>query len=241
MTESEKIVFLTNKIIELNKITQEIAEQFPEKSFSLDGILLGNIVEVMAAHIYGITLYAQSEKTHDGEVDGRKVQIKGTQKADYIDIKYEPDYLIVEYLDKSKGCLYEIYNGPGSLVWEHTKYYKSSNEHTISVRKLLELDEQVSDEDRICHIVPVKKFRDVYDGIVSKTTEVKKKVSKGKTVQIGYVNRNMQENMGCLNKNGTHPNQQAYKMRCQLCNFEYEANGCDIAIRKCPRCDSKKT
>lgn len=88
---------------------------------------MGNIVEVMVAHIYGMTLYPQSEKTHDGEINGRKVQ-------------------------------------------------------------------------------------------------------------IGFVNRNMQENMGCLNKPGNHYNQMAYRLKCQNCNFEYEANGCDIAIRKCPNC-----
>lgn len=34
-------------------------------------------MEVLTAQAYGITLYKQSEKTHDGEVDGKKVQIKG--------------------------------------------------------------------------------------------------------------------------------------------------------------------
>ncbi len=233
MTENEKIVFLTNKVIELNTLTKEIAEQFPEKSFSLDGILLGNIVEVMTAHAYGIALYSQSEKTHDGEVAGRRVQIKGTQKVANIDIKYEPDFLIVEFLDKSTGCIYEIYNGPGNVVWEHARFIKSSNEHTIQVRKLLELNEKVSDEDRIAYVVPVKKFIDVYGGIAVKATGTK---SRGESLHIGFVNGNMQENMGCLNKPGTHYNQQAYKMRCKNCDFEYEANGCDIAIRKCPKC-----
>ena len=96
MAEKEKIAFLSEKVKDLNRITSEIEEQFPEKSFKLDGILIGNIVEVMAAHIYGITLYKQSEKTHDGEVDGKKVQIKGTQKLDSIVIREEPDYLLVE-------------------------------------------------------------------------------------------------------------------------------------------------
>lgn len=235
MTENEKIAFLQNKVIELNKITKEIAEQFPEKSFSLDGILLGNIVEVMTAHAYGITLYPQSEKTHDGEAAGRKVQIKGTQKVGNIDIKYEPDFLIVEFLDKCTGCIYEIYNGPGSKVWKHTRYLKSSNEHTIQVRKLLELDAEVSAEERINHVVSVKKFIEC-DKSAAKAIGTKNKNNGGKSLHIGFINKNMQENMGCLNKPGTHYNQQAYKMRCQNCNFEYEANGCDVAIRKCPKC-----
>ena len=89
MTEDEKIEFLSDKVKELEKITNEIGIVFPEKSFKLDGILIGNIVEVMVSHAYGIRLYKQSEKTHDGEVlfDGRKVQIKGTQKTDAIVIR----------------------------------------------------------------------------------------------------------------------------------------------------------
>ena len=236
MTTNEKIEFLSKNIIELNRITKEIAEQFPEKSFSLDGILLGNIVEVMVAHIYGMTLYPQSEKTHDGEINGRKVQIKGTQRVDNIDIKHKPDFLLVEYLDKKKGCIYEIYNGPGNIVWEHVKDKKSSNEYTIQVKQLMELNEKVSDDARIVNLVPIKRFKDVYDENAVNVIKTKSKKAKGKSVQIGFVNRNMQENMGCLNKPGNHYNQMAYRLKCQNCNFEYEANGCDIAIRKCPNC-----
>ena len=83
MTEQEKVEFLSEKIKELNRITSEIEAVFPEKSFKLDGILVGNIVEVLTAQAYGITLYRQSEKTHDGEVDGKKVEITG--KIDRVD------------------------------------------------------------------------------------------------------------------------------------------------------------
>lgn len=54
MTEDEKIEFLSDKVKELEKITNEIGIVFPEKSFKLDGILIGNIVEVMVSHAYGI-------------------------------------------------------------------------------------------------------------------------------------------------------------------------------------------
>ena len=39
-----------------------------------------------------------------------------------------------------------------------------------------------------------------------------------------------------VNKPGNHYNQTAYLLHCNECGFEYEANGCDVAIRKCPRC-----
>lgn len=237
MTEQEKVAFLSEKIKELNKITTEIGEVFPEKSFKLDGILIGNIVEILTAQAYGITLYKQSEKTHDGEVDGKKVQIKGTQGKDSIVIREEPEYLLVEYLDKETGTIREIYNGPGVLAWEYRSYVPSMNFYTIRVNKLLELDAHVQDDERICAIIPVEKYSKNCVGtycITMAKQHAKKKV--GKTLIEGYINKNNQENKGCLNKPGNHVNQVAYLLHCNKCGFEYEANGCDIAIRKCPRC-----
>lgn len=242
MTEDQKIEFLSEKIKEIEKITQEIGAVFPEKSFKLDGILIGNIVEVMVSHAYGIRLYKQSEKTHDGEVlsDGRKVQIKGTQKVDSIVIREKPDYLIVEYLDKKRGCICEIYNGPGDYVWEYASYVPSMNFYTLRVSKLLEVDKTVPANEKIEAVVPIEKFckgEIEFQGIQKEEKSFKKQSNKkGKTLITGYVNRNNQENLGCLNKPGNHYNQMLYAMRCNNCGFEYEANGCDVAIRKCPRC-----
>ena len=230
MTEQEKVAFLSEKVKELNKITSEIKAVFPEKSFKLDGILIGNIVEVLTAQAYGITLYKQSEKTHDGEVDGKKVQIKGTQGKDSIVIREEPEYLLVEYLDKETGTIQEIYNGPGAVAWQYRSYVPSMNFYTIRINKLMELDASICDEERIKPVASVRKF-------VKGITEKKKQTAeKGKTLVKGYINRNNQENYGCLNKPGNHYNQMAYLLHCNKCGFEYEANGCDVAIRKCPRC-----
>ena len=237
MTEQEKVAFLSEKVKELNRITSEIEEVFPEKSFKLDGILIGNIVEVLTAQAYGITLYKQSEKTHDGEVDGKKVQIKGTQGKDSIVIREKPEYLLVEYLDKESGTIQEIYNGPGALAWQYRSYVPSMNFYTIRINKLLELDASVLDENRIAPVVPMKKYsKEIVEktGGMSEYKQVKKKI--GKTLVKGYINRNRQENYGCLNKPGNHYNQMAYLLHCNECGFEYEANGCDIAIRKCPVC-----
>lgn len=237
MTEQEKVVFLSEKVKELNRITSEIEEVFPEKSFKLDGILIGNIVEVLTAQAYGITLYKQSEKTHDGEVAGKKVQIKGTQGKDSIVIREEPEYLLVEYLDKESGTIREIYNGPGALAWQYRSFVPSMNFYTIRINKLIELDATVADEKRITPVVPMRKYTKNTSGRTDaalKYGHAKKKT--GKTLVRGYVNRNNQENYGCLNKPGNHYNQMAYLLHCNECGFEYEANGCDIAIRKCPRC-----
>ena len=237
MTEQEKIVFLSEKVKELNRITSQIEEAFPGKSFKLDGILIGNIVEVLTANAYGITLYRQSEKTHDGEVDGKKVQIKGTQGNDSVVIREMPEYLLVEYLDKETGTIQEIYNGPGPLAWQYRSYVPSMNFYTIRINKLLELDKIISDEERITPVIPIKKYiKNIIGKKETTAEEVKAKKKVGKTLVKGYINRNNQENYGCLNKPGNHINQMAYLLHCNECGFEYEANGCDVAIRKCPRC-----
>ena len=92
-------------------------------------------MEVLTAQAYGITLYKQSEKTHDGEVDGKKVQIKGTQGKESIVIREKPEYLLVEYLDKETGTIQEIYNGPGELAWQYRSYVPSMNFYTIRIKK----------------------------------------------------------------------------------------------------------
>ena len=241
MTEEEKIKYLSDKIKELDRVTSEIETVFPEKSFKFYGILVGNIVEVLTAHAYGITLYKQSEKTHDGEVDGKKVQIKGTQGKDSIVIREEPEYLLVEYLDKVTGTIKEIYNGPGALAWQYRNYVPSMNFYTIRINKLLELDPSVPDADRLKPIVPIEKY--VKDTTATKkivepkeTASRQRSKKSGKTLIAGYINRNNQEKKGCLNKPGNHYNQMAYLLHCNECGFEYEANGCDVAVRKCPRC-----
>lgn len=237
MTENEKGIFLSEKVKELNRIISEIEAVFPEKSFKMDGILVGNIVEVLTAQTYGITLYKQSEKTHDGEVDGKKVQIKGTQGKEFIVIREEPEYLLVEYLDKETGTIQEVYNGPGAVAWQYRNYVPSMNHYTIRINKLLELNKIIADEERIISVIPIQKYEKTYIGekeVIVKMKQTKKKV--GKTLVKGYINRNSQENYGCLNKPGNHYNQMAYLLHCNICDFEYEANGCDVAIRKCPRC-----
>lgn len=237
MTEQEKIQFLVGKIKELDRITSDIEHIFPEKSFKLDGILIGNIVEVLTAHSYGIKLYKQSEKAHDGEVGGRKVQIKGTQGNGSIVFRHEPEYLLVEFLDKKSGTIIEIYNGPGHLVWEYRSFVPSMNHYTIRVNKLLEMNGQVPEQEKIRPMIPIEKYSPLKkESILDVKKPEESKKASGRTLVEGYLNKNNQKNLGCLNKPGNHYNQTAYQLQCGNCGHLYEANGCDVAIRKCPKC-----
>ena len=57
-----------------------------------------------------------------------------------------------------------------------------------------------------------------------------------KTTQRGYINKNNQKNLGTAGVEGTDHGQKAYKMQCLKCGLEYGANGTDIWLRKCPKC-----
>ena len=60
-----------------------------------------------------------------------------------------------------------------------------------------------------------------------------------KTTDIGYINKNDQKNLGCVGVSDTHYNQKFYQMKCLKCGTEYKANGCDVWLRKCPKCSAK--
>ena len=60
-----------------------------------------------------------------------------------------------------------------------------------------------------------------------------------KTLDVGYINKNNQKNLGYKGKSETHYNQNSYEMECLDCGHKYLANGCDVWLRKCPICQSK--
>lgn len=163
----EKIVYtkakmdaIKEKIQKLISIVKELETDFPGRHFSLDGHLVGSIGEVMAAYYYGIELYAASAVAHDGEIDGKKVQIKISQQDDIV-INHEPEYLIVLYLRKN-GDVFEVYNGPGEAPWNSASKRDSHNNRHMRVNKLMELDKQVSDEFRIAVVNVISKMKPEY-------------------------------------------------------------------------------
>lgn len=170
---SEKIIYTEDKmsaiklqVQKLISIVNELEEVFPGRHFTLDGHLVGSIGEVMAAYYYGIELYTASAVAHDGEIDGKKVQIKISQQ-DNIVINHEPEYLIVLYLNKN-GNIYEVYNGPGAAPWDSASKRDSHNNRHMRVNKLMELDALVDDVNRIKSIHPVPKMSNEYKNKKSK-------------------------------------------------------------------------
>ena len=61
-----------------------------------------------------------------------------------------------------------------------------------------------------------------------------------KSTEQGYVNQNDQRNAGCTQEPGTDYGQKFYRMTCLRCGHHYFANGTDIWLRKCPKCQGGK-
>lgn len=152
----KKMNMVKQQVQRLIEIVKELESEFPGRHFTLDGHLVGSIGEVMAAYYYGIELYTASTKIHDGELNGKKVQIKISQQ-DNITINHEPDYLIVLYLNKN-GNIYEVYNGTGKLPWESASKKDNYNYRHMTVNKLMELDKSVPDCERISTINKIEKM-----------------------------------------------------------------------------------
>ncbi|MCR4945676.1 MAG: hypothetical protein K5929_01870 [Lachnospiraceae bacterium] len=156
----EKMNLIKGKVQMMIEIVTELENEFPGRHFTLDGHLVGSIGEVMAAYYYGIELYKASAVVHDGCVGKREVQIKITQQDDIV-INEEPQYLIVLYLTK-KGDVYEVYNGPGKKPWESSSKRDSHNNRHMRVNKLMELDLDVSRNDRIKQVNSIEKMKKEY-------------------------------------------------------------------------------
>ncbi len=148
------------EIKQLLAITQSLKNKYVHlnKQFSLDGKLVGDIGEVLAAEKYGLRLYPENAVVHDAEEisSGRKVQIKATFNRSFsfpFGPERIPDYLLAVAID-TEGCLEEVFNGPGSYVVEHYILKDSLRPYgnayyTLAKGKLKELNKSVPAQDKL--------------------------------------------------------------------------------------------
>lgn len=146
------------EIKQLFAITKQLREKYKKhkKQFTLDGKLVGDIGEVLAAEKYGIELYKENEEVHDGfEITtDREVQIKSSFKGYfYFPYDHVPKYYLCSIIDED-GNLHEVYNGTGKFVKEKyilknkLKGYKKSY-YTLSKNILEKLNKEVLDKEKI--------------------------------------------------------------------------------------------
>ena len=132
------------------KSINDLRKAFPQKAFTIDGRLVGDLGEVIATLYYDVKLHTVQQPDHDGESsDGRKVQIKATFK-DSLTFRTIPDYYLGLKLFPD-GRYEEIYNGPGQIIYQRYKDRKGIGEILLSFpnAELKKLSALVSPTDRI--------------------------------------------------------------------------------------------
>lgn len=110
------------EISQILAITELLRNQYG-RNFTLDGKLVGDIGEVLAAENYGLTLLPENNNTHDGteDISGRLVQIKSSfSNRSYFPCNTEhiPDYFIAIMINND-GTFVELFNGPGHYIYEN--------------------------------------------------------------------------------------------------------------------------
>lgn len=149
------IEFIKQKLSALLSIVDELEKRFPGRKFTLDGHLLGSLGEAIAADFYNIDLAPTGTKTHDGKQGNKNVQIKITQ-GDSVNINDVPDYLLVLFLDKQKGEIYEVYNGP--CVWLRDCKKTKNGWYTRTLTKLYKENIRVRDDERLSANTDIRKW-----------------------------------------------------------------------------------
>lgn len=127
-----------------------LQQSFSNRQFTIDGRLVGDIGEIIAAAEFDITLDETSRAKHDGITsDGHKVQIKATFK-DSLTFRTVPDYYLGLQLFRD-GRHEVVFNGPGHIIADVLKLRKGFGKEliSISVSRLKRLSERVADGDRI--------------------------------------------------------------------------------------------
>ena len=121
-------------------------------SFTLDGNLVGDLGEAVAAELFGLRLTGRSNEGVDGYApDGRSVQVKasGTKRgAAFRPVETKADHLLFFHFDYD-GCFGEIvYNGPEEPVREALPE-TWVGQRSVSAATFRRLNKAVADHDRL--------------------------------------------------------------------------------------------
>lgn len=129
---------------------ERLKAEFPNRRFTIDGRLVGDVGEVIAALEYDIELDEISQPDHDGTTsEGKRVQVKATFR-DSLTFKSTPDFLLGFKLHRD-GRYEEVFNGPGRLIFEKYKHRAGIGASLLSFPNavLRELSATVDPSERI--------------------------------------------------------------------------------------------
>ncbi len=129
---------------------ERLNKAFPNRQFTIDGRLVGDIGEVIAALEYDVELDKVCKPDHDATTrNGRRLQIKATFKES-LTFKTTSDYYLGFKLFPD-GRYEEVFNGPGRIIYEHFKHRKNIGVQLLSFpnKDLKALSREVPANERI--------------------------------------------------------------------------------------------
>lgn len=135
---------------QLYATVNELEVMFPGRHFTPDGHMVGSLGECLVADAYNLDLKTASNKGYDAITEsGLEVEIKATQSKT-VAFRSQPQHTIIIKI-LPDGTFEEIYNGPGSFVWEQFKgkQLPSNGQFQISLSRLRELNKMVAQLDRV--------------------------------------------------------------------------------------------
>ena len=127
-----------------------LKKTFPNRNFTIDGRLVGDIGEIIAALEYDIIIHETSQPDYDGETSkGQRVQVKATFK-NKLTFKITPEFYLGFKLFEN-GDYKEVYNGPGKYIYERYKQRKGIGKQLLSfpISELEKLSAEISDKQRV--------------------------------------------------------------------------------------------
>ena len=145
---------IKTKIKELIKIVNELKAEYPQKHFTLDGRLVGDLGEIIAEENYELTLYDTVKKDYDaiGNLDSKLIQIKTTmKKAITYPKNFHPERLLAISLDED-GNFKELYNGETKPLIEYIESRTKNPDYKhlmITIGKLISLNKLVDERTRV--------------------------------------------------------------------------------------------
>ena len=135
---------------QLYATVNELEAMFPGRRFTPDGHMVGSLGECLVADAYNLDLKTASNRGYDAITKGGlEVEIKATQSKS-VAFRSQPQHTIIIKI-MPDGTFEEIYNGPGSLVWEQFKGKRlpSNGQFQISLNKLRQLNQSVAQAYRV--------------------------------------------------------------------------------------------
>lgn len=120
MTSHEE---LKSGLFHLFQGIEVLKNAFPNRKFTIDGRLVGDIGEIIAALEYDLKLDVISQADYDATCSqGRRIQIKATFQ-DALTFKRTPDFFLGFKLYQD-GTFEEIFNGPGNIIFDRYQHRK---------------------------------------------------------------------------------------------------------------------